>query len=144
MEMYIFMFIDKNDFNANNLYFIVVTLPDTKYGDREKKREKTLQGFLAHSDKSLISLWEENFSPGIMNLLWWIPFCDRPFCSLWYVDLYPPSNVPFCPLIIFIYHISNPVSFLIKYHFLKRETDEIIYCKLCTFVILVFSLSNHL
>lgn len=54
--MYIFMFIDKNDFNANNLYFIVVTLPDTKYGDREKKREKTLQGFLAHSDKSLISL----------------------------------------------------------------------------------------
>lgn len=149
--MYIFTFIEGKVISMRmyNLYFIycsgktVVTFPDTKYRDREKKK-KAFQGFLAHSDRSLIRLWQEHFSPSIMNLLWWILFCDRPFGSLWYVDLYPPSDVPFCPLILFIYHSSNPVSFLIKYHFLKSETDEIIYCKLCTFVILVFSLSNNL
>lgn len=151
MKMYIFTFVEEKVISMQiyNLYFIycsgktVVTFPDTKYRDREKKK-KAFQGFLAHSDRSLIRLWQEHFSPSIMNLLWWILFCDRPFGSLWYVDLYPPSDVPFCPLILFIYHSSNPVSFLIKYHFLKSETDEIIYCKLCTFVILVLSLSNHL
>lgn len=108
-----------------------------------KKKRRSFQGFLAQSDKNMISLWQDQFPPVSMSLLRQTLLSDRPIGSLWYVDLHPASNVPFCPL-LFIYPSSNPVSFLLKYHFPKRETDKIIYRKFCTFVILVVSLSNHL
>lgn len=145
MKMYIFMFIEKMWFQCKHiistLFTVMVTFPDTKYRDREKK---AFQGFLAHSDKSLISLQQENFSP----VSW---TCFDGYCSvtdhLVHYDMWIYILFQMCPFVLWYYLFITAVTlfhFLIKCHFLKSESDEIIYCKLCTFVILVFSLSNHL
>lgn len=130
-----------------NFYFIycygktVVTFPDTKYRVRDKKK-KHFKGFL-HTlikvwltyDKSIFSLYHELV---LMDTILWQTIWFTMICG--FISSFKYALLSFD----IIYHSSNPVSFLIKYHFLKSETDEIIYCEFSTFVILVFSLSNHL
>lgn len=86
--IYIHIYWEKNDFNANihNLCFevdfiywdgeIALTFSDTKYRDRAKKREKAFEGLIECSDKSLVILWHEHFFPqyhelALMDTILW-------------------------------------------------------------------------